>query len=122
MVQSFSFPGGPFPMAFPEAADVEKMFERIENCTNPLAEKVGQAVGVVDGAHVQKRIELFATEIRNVIKAEMQRQTREAMLLFKLVRVQNLPLELEQERITLQSFIEQKGKIVIRVRGHLAST
>ena len=109
------------PPILPETAHVEKVLEGVEGRADAFAEQVCQPGRVVHRAHVQEGIKLLVREVGHRLEAEREGQAIEAVLIRKLVRMQDLPLEFEEERIPLQGVIEQEGEVVVRARGHLGA-
>ena len=118
-VEAFALGGRLFPLALPESADVEEMFERVVGRTDTFTELLGQSPGIMDGPHVQERVELFVREPGHIVEAEGQGEAGEPATAFERVRMQHLALEFEQERVGLEGVGEQKGEVIVRMGRHL---
>jgi hypothetical protein len=118
-VEAFALGGRLFPLALPESADVEEMFERIVGRTDTFAELPGQSLGIMDGPHVQERVELFVREPGHIVEAEGQGEAGEPATAFERVGMQHLALEFEQERVGLECVGEQEGEVIVRMGRHL---
>ena len=110
------------PLRAPVSLHVEEVLERIERLPDPFAEPRSEAVRIINRAQIQEAVELLALQPRKIVEVEGQRLKAEAMGSLELVRMQRLPLEFQQKRISLNRVVEEEGKIEIRTGRELLAS